>query len=250
VPRSVRFETVGAALAGLLFLPENSAWSGPFPAVIVCHGLGSRKENHSDFAGFLAKRGFAALVFDFRGHGQSSGYLDANTLEDVRCAIAFLKAQREIDAGRIAVRGSSMGGLFALHAGAEFDSLRAVVAICPAPEEILRSGLLRAERDISVLDRPLSFRVNLPDFLEYLERRSVFAAAPQIAPRPLMLVHARGDEVIPYTSTERLYEAAGEPKSIALLDGGSHTSAQHDPRVHELVTQWLEHTLGSAQASE
>ena len=41
-------------------------------------------------------------------------------------------------------------------------------------------------------------------------------------------MHARGDEQVPYTVSEQLYEAAHEPKRLLLLPGGHHRSVQHD----------------------
>lgn len=67
--------------------------------------------------------------------------------------------------------------------------------------------------------------------------------ARRISPRPLLLVHCRGDETIPYHLSENLQRAAGEPKELWLLEGGSHKSAQHDPEIQRRVTGWLEHSL-------
>ncbi len=44
----------------------------------------------------------------------------------------------------------------------------------------------------------------------------------------LLLLHARGDEQVPYTVSEQLHEAAREPKRLLLLPGGHHRSIQHD----------------------
>ena len=44
----------------------------------------------------------------------------------------------------------------------------------------------------------------------------------------LLLMHARGDEQVPYTASEELYAAAGEPRRLLLLPGGHHRSLQHD----------------------
>ena len=46
--------------------------------------------------------------------------------------------------------------------------------------------------------------------------------------KPLLLIHARGDEVVPYSHSEKLYERAAEPKRLVLLEGGHHRSVQHD----------------------
>src|SRR5688572_2047276 len=48
-------------LAWCLWLPPGE---GPWPAVIVLHGAGSRKENHADYARATVAQGLAALTFD------------------------------------------------------------------------------------------------------------------------------------------------------------------------------------------
>jgi hypothetical protein len=44
----------------------------------------------------------------------------------------------------------------------------------------------------------------------------------------LLLLHARGDEQIPWTVSEELFAAAHEPKRLLILPGGHHRSLQHD----------------------
>ena len=41
-------------------------------------------------------------------------------------------------------------------------------------------------------------------------------------------MHAKGDEQVPYTVSEELYAAAGEPKRLLIVPGGHHRSLQHD----------------------
>jgi fermentation-respiration switch protein FrsA (DUF1100 family) len=42
------------------------------------------------------------------------------------------------------------------------------------------------------------------------------------------LLHAQGDEQVPYTVSEELYAAAARPKRVLILPGGHHRSLQHD----------------------
>ena len=79
----------------------------------------------------------------------------------------------------------------------------------------------------------------------WLDKQDVLAAVPKIAPRGVLFIHCKGDEVIPYQSTERLYEAAGEPKKLLLLDGGHHRFAQQDGTVHRLSMEWLREMLAA-----
>ena len=52
---------------------------------------------------------------------------------------------------------------------------------------------------------------------------------PRCRPRTaLLLLHAQGDEQVPYTISEELHAAAGEPKRLLVIPGGHHRSIQHD----------------------
>ncbi|MFB0534304.1 MAG: alpha/beta hydrolase [Anaerolineae bacterium] len=237
----VYFESDGLTLAGHLYLPVGQL---PYPAVIVCHGLTSCKENHAEFARFLQERGLAALAFDFRGHGESQGCLDAQALHDIGAAIAYLRGRPEVDADWLAIRGSSMGGHYAIHAGAAWPALRAVVAICPSSEADLERGIFNADFWHSISEvEGAKLRLALPDYLSYLRQHDVFAAVSGISPRSLFLIHCQDDEIIPYQDSQRLYELAGQPKKLLLLEGGDHRTAQHDPAVHEVTVNWLREQL-------
>jgi uncharacterized protein len=83
------------------------------------------------FSGHLTRAGFAALAFDYRGHGTSDGergrVLPLEWVEDVTSAVTFLAARPEVDAGRIALLGWGLGGGVVVHAAA-FDARVAAVA--------------------------------------------------------------------------------------------------------------------------
>src|SRR3954451_4526270 len=105
-------------LAYALFLPEGE----PLGSVLILHGAGSAKESHYDFARACRAYGFAALAFDMRGHGESEGALGRGAVDDLATMAALLPE------APLAMRGSSMGGYFAI-VGAEHVGARAVVAI-------------------------------------------------------------------------------------------------------------------------
>jgi dienelactone hydrolase len=225
-------------IAWCLWLP---AGEGSWPAVMVLHGAGSRKENHADYARAAIAHGLAALTFDNRGHGDTEGPLGDGVVGDLRAVAAWLAARPEIEGGRIGVRGSSMGGLLAIHAAAESDDVAAAVAICPAAEWMLAEDVQRL-----VDGRPpppgsalSEMRVDAPALARWLDEHDVEEAAARMGPKPLLLIHARGDEVVPYTHSEKLYECAAEPKRLLLLEGGHHRSVQHDPELQGESLRWL-----------
>jgi uncharacterized protein len=225
-------------IAWCLWLPPGE---GPWPAVMVLHGAGSQKENHADYARAAVAHELAALTFDNRGHGETEGPLGVGVIDDMADLASWLWDRPEIDGDRIGVRGSSMGGLLAIHLAAESEDIAAAVAICPAAEWMLAEDVAR------VLDgRPppegsalSEMQIDAPGLATWLDINDVEDAAGRMGAKPLLLIHARGDEVVPYSHSEKLYERAAEPKRLVLLEGGHHRSAQHDPELQGESLRWL-----------
>lgn len=106
------------------------------PVVVMAHGLsGTRRDRLGAFAGRFAAEGFAALVFDHRGFGDSGGESDlfdpVRQLEDWRAAIAFARSLAAIDSSKVATFGSSMGGGNALVAAAGDPDVAAAISQVP-----------------------------------------------------------------------------------------------------------------------
>jgi uncharacterized protein len=118
------------------WLYPATADQGPRPIIVMAHGLtGTRRDRLGAFAERFAAGGIAALVFDHRGFGDSTGEPDlfepSRQLEDWRAAIAFARSLPGIDAGRVATFGSSLGGGNALAAAAEDPRVAAVISQVP-----------------------------------------------------------------------------------------------------------------------
>jgi len=211
-------------LSYALFLPDEEPGAG----VVILHGAGSAKESHFDFARGCRADGIAALAYDARGHGRSDGRFGPGAVDDVLAMVELLREQ----VGTVALRGSSMGGFQAIHAAARDPSLCAVVGICPAPEASLLRMLgsderLRFECDLAATDR-------------WLRSSDLFEAVGRLgSDTALLLMHARGDEQIPWTASEQLHAAAHQPKRLLILPGGHHRSLQHDLELQALSRRFI-----------
>jgi uncharacterized protein len=207
-----------------LFLPEGEPRAG----VVILHGSGSAKESHFDFARGCRADGIAALAYDARGHGRSQGEFGPGALGDVAAMVELLRAHTDA----VALRGSSMGGFQAIHAGARDPSLCAVVAICPAPEDLLLRSLRSGVE--------LGFRCDEPATEHWLESLDVYEAVAGFGSQTaLLLMHARGDEQVPWTVSEELHAAAHAPKRLLVLPGGHHRSLQHDLELQAVSRRFI-----------
>lgn len=214
-------EGVRDGLAYALFRPAGAVRGG----VVILHGADSRKENHYDWGRECRDAGLAAVVYDQRGHGASPGMLDGRAVDDVVTMAALLPE------GAVGLRGSSMGGFLALTAAASVGA-RAVVAICPAPGNLLLRGL-RGGRFAFPAD---------PAGLEPLLEAADLDAAAHALGDGLLLLHATGDDRVPVATSEALHAAAPDSRFIR-VPGGDHGSIQHDPELRGEAVRWLARRL-------
>lgn len=134
VQREIEFSSGGETVRGDLLLPEGE---GPFPVVVMAGGWCYVKElRQPQYAADFVRRGFAALIFDYRRMGASDGeprqHIEPwDQIEDYKNAITFTENQPEIDPHRIGIWGISYSGGHVLIVGAIDPRVKAVVSNVP-----------------------------------------------------------------------------------------------------------------------
>lgn len=83
---------------------------------------------------------------------------------------------------------------------------------------------------------------------ERLLRFSVEHLVGRIAPRPLFLAHGADNDLYLPAESKRLYELAGEPRELHLLDGAGHSEWMHDgnetfERLVDLIDGFIQRSL-------
>ncbi|GEM45387.1 hypothetical protein DC3_10220 [Deinococcus cellulosilyticus NBRC 106333 = KACC 11606] len=132
-------------LSGTLVLPEIP---GTYPAVICVHGSGPEPRAWSlDVAEQFAEHGIAALVYDKRGTGESSGDWTSasyHTLaKDVLGGVAALRNHPEVSS--VGLRGVSQGGWVAPLAASMSQEVDFLVMVSPAVMSPAEQELYRVE---------------------------------------------------------------------------------------------------------
>jgi len=210
--------------------------------IIVCHGWGSDTRDRLGLAETLRASGFNVLAFDFRGWGKSDpGPVTFGDREagDVLGAVHFLKARGGAEAERIGVIACSMGAAAAIRAAARTPQIDAVVAEASyARFDVQVARFFR--RFIGPL-WPLAYapaRWRMERLIgRAMGSTSPLAAVPDISPRPLLIIHGTRDRVIDAQDARLLYQAAGRPKNLSLIEGAGHVDtrrvelAEYDARV-------------------
>jgi uncharacterized protein len=136
--REITFSNGTARLSGSLLLPKSQLPSpNPYTAVVFLHGSGPEGRWASRFlASRLAAHGIAALIYDKRGVGQSTGDWRQATPDDLAldaaAAVAWLRAQPGIDSTRIGIHGHSQGGTLAPMVASKARGVAFVIASAAA----------------------------------------------------------------------------------------------------------------------
>jgi dienelactone hydrolase len=124
----------GDEMDAWLYLPVGP---GPHPVVVMAHGIGGVKAaGLAPFAERFVDGGFAALVFDYRHWGDSTGQPRQllsirRQLEDYRTALAWARRQDSLDSTRIFLWGTSFAGMHIVELAAGEAGLAGAIAQCP-----------------------------------------------------------------------------------------------------------------------
>lgn len=133
-PQTVEFASGTERLSALLYLPPGR---GPYPAVVLGGGWCYVKELVQPlYASAFEGSGIAALIFDYRYMGASSGeprqHIDPwQQIEDYQNAVSYMESRPEVDAERIGAWGISYSGGHVLIVGALDPRVRAVCGVVP-----------------------------------------------------------------------------------------------------------------------
>lgn len=261
--RSVKFYSEGYRIAADLLLPADFEPGQKRPGIVLCHGFtGVRQLMLEEYAEVFAKAGYLALIFDYRGFGDSEGpkwrLIPLEQVDDIRNAITWLEAQPEVDPQRLGLWGTSFGGAHAPYVAGIDSRVKAAVGQVGFEDGVsfllgVRGDAERAElfrqieedRRMRVLEGegntvdPFERGLQNEHSREFLTRalqsypwmrcrlswqtwEKTLEYKPldmvhRIAPRGLMLIAARDDNICPLQGYEKLYEAASQPKKLVVL---------------------------------
>ncbi|HEY7127359.1 MAG TPA: alpha/beta fold hydrolase [Ktedonobacterales bacterium] len=185
---------------------------GPHPGAIIQHGYGADKGDLLPLGEYLAERGFVVLLPDAWGHGERlplNGPSFMNTLsvdfiaetvqrtaEDVRACLDMLAQRPEVQPEAISVGGFSMGAGVALAVGMQDTRVAAVASIAGASmRDLLHLSLPGIQPPSEELQRVAA---------EHDPSREL----ANFAPRPLLLMHGRQDDMVDPQAAQHLYDAA------------------------------------------
>lgn len=220
------------------FFPAAGAARG---TVVHCHGNGGNLTGHFEFIRWLPGAGWNVLCFDYQGYGRSEGKpTREGTILDGHGAVDYVQGRADVDGDRIVVFGQSLGGAVGVVVAAEREDIRGIA---------VDSAFHSYRAMVKAVCRQVWYTWGLAGLISrYLisdvaEPVDVVAA---ISPRPIYIFHGTADTIVPPGMSEKLFEAAEEPKELYLADGVDHTATLEEiPAARDRLVAFFDRCVGS-----
>ncbi|MFX1486816.1 MAG: alpha/beta hydrolase [Promethearchaeota archaeon] len=257
----VSFQSHDARIAGLLYIPD----SAPSAGLVFCHGMskwGFRKSSlYRRFMENACRSGYASLIFDFRGSGNSSGSFDYGFKErlDVKAAIKYLSSREEVISDKIFVVGHSLGGIMAAYAVRNETTVKGLALWSTPPKEyytiknfiinqrgalgyvgfVLLSYLDRVihleNADMKIFGIPLRLRLVRKKFMT-LSADEVLSIMP---PKPTLVVIGDSDEYVTLREARILYSCIKGTRKFVALPQTNHSFENREKEVIDKTLAWF-----------
>ncbi|MEX2425384.1 MAG: alpha/beta fold hydrolase [Thermomicrobiaceae bacterium] len=212
------------------YLPQDDPVA---PCILCLTGFASHKAEMLGIGSNLHRDGFAVMLIDFRGSGRSNGdmvTMGHRETDDARLALEWIA--RETPDAQIGVLGYSMGGSVALVLAATDERVGAVVSDSAFATQ--RSILAHhIKRKTGLWPGPIVAAAGPMLQRRHQRRYDDFAPSTlvhQISPRPVLQIHSRDDQVVPFEHAEEIWENARQPKEYWYPEGIGHCGAYFDDR--------------------
>jgi fermentation-respiration switch protein FrsA (DUF1100 family) len=217
------------------------AWrfaTGPKPkgVFVLYHGNGENLSSHYITMLWALPKGYDLFTFDYRGYGRSEGEPSPEgTVRDGEAALRWV--HQAYPQTPIIIVGQSLGGAIALRNAIDLKGeipFRAVVieGSFPSYRRIGQDVLTRAW-----FFWPFQWLAHLA----LSDRYAPDGEIGRISPIPMLVLHAEGDQTVPFKFGEEIFWQAGEPRELWKVPGTGHTDAflQHGVTYSERLLAWL-----------
>jgi len=172
--------------------------------VLFFHGNAGNISDRLDSIRIFNDMGLGVFIFDYRGYGQSDGEpSEQGTYRDGEAAWRYLTEQRRIDPARIVMFGRSLGGAVAVE-----------TAMHHRPRALILESTFTSIRAMARAAMPW-----LPAGPFLRTKYDTLGRIPSLD-CPILVIHSRDDEVVPFAQGKELFDAARGPKSFLELRYG------------------------------
>lgn len=221
--------------------------------IIIAHGVTQSKTNSVKYMNLFLNRGFNAVIYDHRRHGESGGKTTSYGYYekfDLKSVVDWLKEEKGPDLF-LGIHGESMGAAtLLLYAGMLEDGADFYVADCPF-SDFSEQLAYRIKEEVKLLPPRLLLPV-ASLFLRIRDKYSLSDVSPisviENINNPILFIHSRKDDFILPSMTEALFEQKKGPKKLFMAENGLHAQSysQNRQEYEKVLDEFLEeHVLAA-----
>ena len=175
--------------------------------LLFLHGNAGNISHRLDSLEIFNRLGLSVLIIDYRGYGRSGGKpSEQGTYKDAKAAWRYLNEHFNEDKKPVIVFGRSLGGAVASRLATEVDV----------------DGLILESTFTSIMDMGRHYYPYLPVRLIARIRYNALKNIEAVD-APVLFIHSRSDELVPYEFGRALFEKATAEKVFVEISG-SHNS--------------------------
>lgn len=214
--------------------------------IIIAHGVTENKINSIKYMNIFLNRGFNALIYDHRRHGESGGKTTSYghyEKFDLKAVVDWLKSEKGQDIF-LGIHGESMGAAtLLLYAGMLEDGADFYIADCPF-SDFKEQLAYRLKKEIKV--RGDIFLPLADLFLKFRDKYSLSEVSPisviEKVKHPVLFIHSKKDDFILPSMTEELFEHKQGPKMLFMPENGAHAQSLRENRedYEKAIDEFLE----------
>ena len=171
--------------------------------VLFFHGNAGNISHRLESIRVFHDLGLSVFIFDYRGYGRSGGRIsEPGTYTDSRAAYRHLIDEEGIGPENVLFFGRSLGGSVAIE-----------LSMDHTPGALLVESCFPSLADVGAR----AYRLLPVRLLLRIRYDSTARIATLTCPK--LIIHSRGDEIVPFDLGQRLFELAAEPKEFLEIRG-------------------------------
>lgn len=215
LPDEIRIPTTDGATLNAVYLENpNAAFT-----LLFSHG------NAEDLGGVLPfmkqfyDMGYSVLMYDYRGYGTSDGSPSYRKVkDDASAAYRWLTEEKKVAPKTIIAHGRSLGGALAVRIAAKHEVGGLIIECSFASAFRVKTG------------------VQLLPWDKFNSEKLI----PHVG-CPVLVIHGKEDQVIPFSHGVKLYNAAPEQKEHLWIEGAQHMDYAYvaEERYSETISEFI-----------
>ena len=211
----------GAAINALHFKTER-----PRGVILYFHGNAGNLSGWGEVAFDFTKRGYDILIPDYRGFGKSTGKIKNEEMLHGDAAVAYKYLKERYPENQIIIYGRSVGTGIAVYLAKSIN-----------PRMIILESPFFSMKDLAKYHHPFMPEYLIGLILKYPMRTDLWIADVSCQ---IYIFHGTKDDIVPYSSSERLLKLIKTEKELIIIPGGGH----NDLSDFTLYQEQLNHILG------